>query len=76
LQPDVSDVASVFDAFGVGIYCVDLHGRFTYINSTGQGLLGWSVEQLLGRTIFRGRGSSGRSGGPVGVGRLPGGVGH
>jgi PAS domain-containing protein len=75
LERDVSDVASVFDALGARIYCVDLHGRFTYINSTGQGLLRWGIEELLGQTIFRGRGSSGCSGGQIGVDRLPG-VGH
>lgn len=51
LKRGVSDVASVFDAFGVGIYCVDLGGRFTYINPAGQSLLGWDAEELLGRLV-------------------------
>jgi PAS domain S-box-containing protein len=48
LERGVSDVVSAFDAFGVGIYCVDLDGRFTYINPAGQELLGWDTEELIG----------------------------
>lgn len=51
LERGVSDVASVFDAFGVGIYCVGLDGRFTYINPAGQELLGWDAGELLGRDV-------------------------
>ncbi|HSC01888.1 MAG TPA: PAS domain-containing protein [Solirubrobacteraceae bacterium] len=51
LERGVSDVASVFDAFGVGIYCVDLGGRFTYVNPSGQELLGWDAGELLGRDV-------------------------
>jgi PAS domain S-box-containing protein len=51
LERGVSDVASVFDAFGVGIYCVDLDGRFTYVNPAGQELLGWGADELLGRLV-------------------------
>ena len=49
LEAAVSDVVSVFDAFDVGIYCVDLDGIFTYVNPAGQTLLGWDAEKLLGR---------------------------
>ncbi|MGH2929896.1 MAG: PAS domain-containing protein, partial [Solirubrobacteraceae bacterium] len=51
LERGVSDVASVFDAFGVGIYCADLDGRFTYVNPAGQTLLGWRAEELHGRPV-------------------------
>ena len=51
LKRGVSDVASVFDAFGVGIYCVDFDGRFTYVNPSGQELLGWDAGELLGRNV-------------------------
>jgi PAS domain S-box-containing protein len=51
LERGVSDVASVFDAFGVGIYCLDLQGRCTYINPTAEALLGWNAEELYGRFI-------------------------
>jgi PAS domain-containing protein len=47
-------VGSVFDAFGVGMYGVDLDGRFTYLTPSGQELLGWDAEELLDRTIFGG----------------------
>jgi hypothetical protein len=65
----------MLDSLGVGIDCVDLHGRFTYINPAGQGLLCWGIEELLGRTIFRGRGPSGCSDGPIGLGRSAAGCG-
>jgi len=48
LDPRVFDVASVFDTFGVGIYCLDRAARFTYMNPAGQALLGWPAEELLG----------------------------
>jgi PAS domain S-box-containing protein len=53
LDRGVSDVASVFDAFGVGIYCVDFDGRFTYVNPSGQELLGWDAQELLGRNVHQ-----------------------
>jgi PAS domain S-box-containing protein len=40
---------SVFDAFGVGVYCVDLEGLFTYVNPAGETLLGWGAGELRGR---------------------------
>ena len=51
LERGVSDVASVFDAFGVGIYCLDLDARCTYINPAGQALLGWDADELHGRLM-------------------------
>jgi PAS domain S-box-containing protein len=51
LARGVSDVASVFDAFGVGIYCLDREARCTYINPAGQALLGWDAEELHGRLM-------------------------
>ena len=48
LERRVYDVASVFDAFGVGIYSLDLDARFTYMNPAGEALLGWRTEELLG----------------------------
>ncbi|HJS96337.1 MAG TPA: ATP-binding protein [Solirubrobacteraceae bacterium] len=53
LERGVSDVASVFDAFGVGIYCVDFDGRFTYVNPSGQELLGWDAGELLGADVHK-----------------------
>ncbi|HET8672570.1 MAG TPA: GAF domain-containing protein [Thermoleophilaceae bacterium] len=51
MKQGVSDVVSVFDAFGLGIYCADLDGRFTYVNPAAQRLLGWSADELLGRVV-------------------------
>lgn len=42
-------MASVFDAFGVGIYCLDREGRFGYLNPAAETLLGWRAAELLGR---------------------------
>ncbi|HET8672568.1 MAG TPA: GAF domain-containing protein [Thermoleophilaceae bacterium] len=50
LERGVADMASVFDAFGVGIYCLDRDGRFGYVNPAAETLLGWRAEQLLGRS--------------------------
>ncbi|HEU5423045.1 MAG TPA: PAS domain-containing protein, partial [Nitrolancea sp.] len=41
----------MFDAFGLGIFCADLEGRFTYVNPAAQALLGWTGEELLGRVV-------------------------
>ena len=44
----LSEVASVFDLFEVGVYCVDVGGRFTYVNPAGAAFLGWDAEALTG----------------------------
>jgi PAS domain S-box-containing protein len=49
LERGVSEVASVFDLFEVGVYCVNLGGCFTYVNPAGEALLGWDAGELLGR---------------------------
>jgi len=49
LERGVSEVASVFDLFEVGVYCVNLGGYFTYVNPAGEALLGWDAGELLGR---------------------------
>ena len=49
LERGVSEVASVFDLFEVGVYCVDRGGYLTYVNPAGEALLGWDAGQLLGR---------------------------
>jgi PAS domain S-box-containing protein len=51
LESGISNVVSVFDAFGVGIYCVDLDGCITYINPAGESLLGWRADDLRGRHV-------------------------
>ena len=71
LERGVSDVASVFDAFGVGIYCVDLDGGFTYINPAGQALLGWGAEELLGRDVHETIHHSRPDGSPFGLKDCP-----
>jgi PAS domain S-box-containing protein len=49
LERGVSEVASVFDLFEVGVYCVNLGGYLTYVNPAGEALLGWDAGELLGR---------------------------
>ncbi len=49
LERAVSEVASVFDLFEVGVYCVNVKGFFTYVNPAGEALLGWDRGELLGR---------------------------
>jgi PAS domain S-box-containing protein len=50
-ETGVADVVAVFDAFGVGVACVDPDGVFTYVNPAGAALLGWRAERLLGEHV-------------------------
>jgi PAS domain S-box-containing protein len=45
-KPDYEDLV---EGLGDMIYTLDLNGRFTYINSAGLSLLGYSPEEILGR---------------------------
>lgn len=48
LEQDPRDLPSAFDALGLGIYCLNREGHFTYMNPAGAELLGWRPEELLG----------------------------
>ncbi len=41
----------LLDSTGEGIYGIDLEGRCTFINRSGAALLGWTPEELLGRSM-------------------------
>src|SRR4030088_1236837 len=45
-KPDYEDLV---EGLGDMIYTLDLGGRFTYINSAGLSLFGYSPDQILGR---------------------------
>jgi len=41
-----------FDQASDGIFVADLSGRYTYVNSAGCRMLGYSLEELMGKTIL------------------------
>src|ERR1700716_3950326 len=45
------DYAALVEAAGDFIYTLDLEGRFTYLNRAAVRVLGYSVEELLGKTF-------------------------
>ncbi|MGN6868831.1 MAG: GAF domain-containing protein [Solirubrobacteraceae bacterium] len=47
-EPAPLDLPSLFDSFGIGIYCLDPDGHFTYVNPAAAKLLGWDAGSLLG----------------------------
>ncbi len=50
-EAGAADVVAVFDAFGIGVGCVDPGGVFTYVNPAGAALLGWRAEDLVGEHV-------------------------
>jgi PAS domain-containing protein len=42
------ELTSAFDGLGLGSYCLNREGHFTYMNPAGAELLGWRPEELLG----------------------------
>jgi PAS domain S-box-containing protein len=42
---------AVADSMGEGLYTVDPDGRLTYMNLAAEKLLGWTSEDLVGRTV-------------------------
>ena len=42
----------ILNSAGEGIYGVDLEGKVTFVNPAGAKLLGYQVEELLGRSIL------------------------
>lgn len=41
----------ILNAIGEGVYGVDLEGKGTFINPAGAEMIGWSSEELLGRSM-------------------------
>ncbi len=44
-------LAAVTDSMGEGVLTCDVEGRPTYLNQVAQDLLGWSLEELSGRSL-------------------------
>lgn len=42
---------AVMSSMGEGLYTVDPHGRLTFMNPAAQRLLGWSLQELIGRKM-------------------------
>jgi PAS domain S-box-containing protein len=42
---------AVTDSMGEGVLTCDVEGRLTYMNQAAQDLLGWSLQELLGRPV-------------------------
>jgi PAS domain S-box-containing protein len=54
----------LLDSTGEGIYGIDLDGHCTFINRAGAGMLGYRVEQVLGRNMHELAHHSHEGGGP------------
>lgn len=42
---------TILDSLGEGVYVLDNDGKLTYLNTTGEQLLGWTFKELKGRPV-------------------------
>ncbi|MDP2751229.1 MAG: ATP-binding protein [Rhodocyclaceae bacterium] len=42
---------TILDSLGEGVYVLDNEGKLTYLNATGEQLLGWTFAELEGRAV-------------------------
>jgi PAS domain S-box-containing protein len=47
---DTTLVEAILKAIGEGVHAVDTNGRITFVNPAAAHMLGWSVEDLVGRS--------------------------
>jgi PAS domain S-box-containing protein len=50
LEKTRRELQLILDAAGEGVYGVDLEGRVTFVNPAAAQMVGWSQEEMLGRT--------------------------
>lgn len=41
----------ILNSVGDGVYGVDLHGNVTFVNPAAAAMIGWTVEELIGRSM-------------------------
>ncbi|WP_343870481.1 PAS domain S-box protein, partial [Caenispirillum bisanense] len=55
LEADLNDsrrfLQSITDALGEGVFCLDADGRTTFLNPEAERLLGWTLDDLRGRSL-------------------------
>lgn len=51
LRQQLSFTAAITDNLGEGVYAVDADGRVSFMNPAAQAMLGWKLEELLGRNM-------------------------
>ena len=42
---------NVMDTLGEGVYMLDIDGRFTYLNGEAEAIIGWTLNELLGKKL-------------------------
>jgi PAS domain S-box-containing protein len=51
MSQQLSFTAAITDNIGEGVYALDRHGRLTFMNPAAQAMLGWTEEDLLGKSM-------------------------
>ena len=46
-----ASISSFFNAVGEGIYGLDLDGNVTFVNPAAAEMIGWSMEELIGKSM-------------------------
>ncbi len=44
-----AQIATMLDTLGDGVYATDMQGMVTFVNTTGERILGWSAQELIGQ---------------------------
>src|SRR5215831_484378 len=52
VEPGVAQLRQLIEQASDGIFVADLEGRYTFVNEAGCRLLGFSREEIIGKTIF------------------------
>jgi PAS domain S-box-containing protein len=51
MRQQLSFTAAITDNIGEGVYALDRQGRLTFMNPAAQAMLGWTEEELLGKSM-------------------------